>query len=170
MPLESRSEQGLNRPWSFSILGACHPPEEGGRTKQWMSGFQPSPFGLIVTHNLPLDTGCAFGPSSDRKPAKRAISCGPWRQPWVAGQEKNLPAPEGRHRGFRHGALLPTGPDVAPDGARSVNLFDATSFPRLSPWATGRRPLRGLALLRQHPRCPATSVGHAQPLGRGPKI
>ena len=33
------------------------------------------------------------------EPAKRAISCSPWRKPWVSDRMDDRPAPDGRHQG-----------------------------------------------------------------------
>jgi hypothetical protein len=58
------------------------------------------------------------------------------------------------------------GPDVAPDGARSVNLLDATSFPRLS--AVGYNVARSRASTFQTaPPVFSKRCGAAEPQGEG---
>jgi len=129
------------------------------------------PQGLIFIRIFILgwDTGGAYiYPHSDRKPAKRATSCSPRRQPWVEGREEQSSSPRGATSESSLWVPVEMGPDVAPDGARFESI-DRTSFPRLSPWARRRRPLRGLAPLHSNPVSQQGMWDMLSPKGEGKK-
>jgi len=75
------------------------------------------------------------------EPAQRAASCSPRCQPWEKRTGHNLSPGRGDIRPPRGLRIDRQCPDAAPPGLG--NVLPGLG-PTASPWATGRRPLRGL--------------------------